>query len=111
MGTHPIFESDFDCLTDVLSRSEIMASYKEGKEDMQTEQEQVHKIRITITSKNCAASNASLTSSSRLPRTSSSKLRAPSVCQPRLCELPPVRPLTEKVPRPGIAFRCEFTSA
>ena len=32
-----------------------MASYKEGKEDMQTEQEQVHKIRITITSKNCAA--------------------------------------------------------
>merc|ERR1712243_149948 len=55
MGTHPIFESDFDCLTDVSSRSEIMASYKEGKEDMQTEQEQVHKIRITITSKNCAA--------------------------------------------------------
>merc|ERR1712018_372948 len=55
MGTHPIFESDFDCLTDVSSRSEIMASYKEGKEDLQTEQEQVHKIRITITSKNCAA--------------------------------------------------------
>merc|ERR1712193_246569 len=55
MGTHPIFESDFDCLTDVSSRSEIMASYKEGKEDMQTKQEQVHKIRITITSKNCGA--------------------------------------------------------
>merc|ERR1712054_48886 len=55
MGTHPTFESDFDCLTDVSSRSEIMASYKEGKEDTQTEQEQVHKIRITITSKNCAA--------------------------------------------------------
>merc|ERR1712040_443 len=55
MGTHPIFESDFDCLTDVSSRSEIMASYKEGKEDIQTEQEQVHKIRITITSKNCGA--------------------------------------------------------
>ena len=42
-------------ILDVSSRSEIMASYKEGKEDMQTEQEQVHKIRITITSKNCAA--------------------------------------------------------
>merc|ERR1711978_499739 len=55
MGTHPIFESDFDCLTDVSSRSEIMASYKEGKEDLQTEQEPEHKIRITITSKNCAA--------------------------------------------------------
>jgi ribosomal protein S10 len=32
-----------------------MAAYKEGKEDIQTEQEQVHKIRITITSKNCSA--------------------------------------------------------
>merc|ERR1711974_387414 len=29
--------------------------YKEGKEDLQTEQEQEHKIRITITSKNCGA--------------------------------------------------------
>merc|ERR1712062_356196 len=54
MGTHPIFESDFDCLTDFKSVRN-MASYKEGKEDLQTEQEQVHKIRITITSKNCAA--------------------------------------------------------
>merc|ERR1712133_272457 len=53
MGTHPIFESDFDCLTD-LSRLK-MAGYKEGKEDLQQDQEQVHKIRITITSKNCAA--------------------------------------------------------
>ena len=33
-----------------------MTSYKEGKEDInQPEQEQVHKIRITITSKNCGA--------------------------------------------------------
>merc|ERR1711902_54763 len=54
MGTHPIFESDFDCLTDFKSVRN-KASYKEGKEDLQTEQEQVHKIRITITSKNCAA--------------------------------------------------------
>merc|ERR1711971_362349 len=54
MGTHPIFESDFDSLTDFKSVRN-MASYKEGKEDLQTEQEQVHKIRITITSKNCAA--------------------------------------------------------
>merc|ERR1711931_345298 len=54
MVTHPIFESDFDCLTDFKSVRN-MASYKEGKEDLQTEQEQVHKIRITITSKNCAA--------------------------------------------------------
>merc|ERR1711928_18457 len=54
MGTHPIFESDFDCLTDFKSVRN-MASYKEGKEDLQTEQEQVHKIRITLTSKNCAA--------------------------------------------------------
>merc|ERR1712203_543734 len=54
MGTHPIFESDFDCLTDFKSVRN-MASYKEGKEDLQTEQEQGHKIRITITSKNCAA--------------------------------------------------------
>merc|ERR1711931_532260 len=54
MGTHPIFETDFDCLTDFKSVRN-MASYKEGKEDLQTEQEQVHKIRITITSKNCAA--------------------------------------------------------
>merc|ERR1712226_239914 len=53
MGTHPIFESDFDCLTD-LSRLK-MAGYKEGKEDLQQDQEQVHKIRITITSKNCGA--------------------------------------------------------
>merc|ERR1711881_378677 len=53
MGTHPIFESDFDCLTD-LSRS-VMSGYKEGKEDIQTEGEQEHKIRITITSKNCSA--------------------------------------------------------
>merc|ERR1711979_96837 len=53
MGTHPIFESDFDCLTD-LDRLK-MSGYKEGKEDIQTEQEQVHKIRITITSKNCGA--------------------------------------------------------
>merc|ERR1712203_976419 len=54
MGTHPIFESDFDCLTDFKSVRN-MSGYKEGKEDLQTEQEQVHKIRITITSKNCAA--------------------------------------------------------
>merc|ERR1712025_58853 len=54
MGTHPIFESDFDCLTDFKSVRN-MASYKKGKEDLQTEQEQVHKIRITITSKNCSA--------------------------------------------------------
>merc|ERR1712076_26254 len=53
MGTHPIFGSDFDCLTD-LSRLK-MAGYKEGKEDLQQDQEQVHKIRITITSKNCGA--------------------------------------------------------
>merc|ERR1711978_223582 len=53
MGTHPIFESDFDCLTD-LSRLK-MAGYKDGKEDLQQDQEQVHKIRITITSKNCGA--------------------------------------------------------
>merc|ERR1711981_490653 len=53
MGTHPIFESDFDCLTD-LSRLK-MAGFKEGKEDLQQDQEQVHKIRITITSKNCGA--------------------------------------------------------
>ena len=32
-----------------------MAGYKEGKEDLQQDQEQVHKIRITITSKNCGA--------------------------------------------------------
>merc|ERR1711931_113626 len=54
MGTHPIFESDFDCLTDFKSVRN-MASYKEGKEDIQAEGEQEHKIRITITSKNCSA--------------------------------------------------------
>merc|ERR1711881_702965 len=32
-----------------------MAGYKEGKEDLQQDQEQVHKIRITIASKNCGA--------------------------------------------------------
>merc|ERR1711997_1295163 len=51
MGTHPIFESDFDCLTD-LSRLK-MSGYKDGKEDLQQDQDQTHKIRITITSKNC----------------------------------------------------------
>merc|ERR1712012_780939 len=111
MGTHPIFESDFDCLTDVSSRSEIMASYKEGKEDMQTGRSRCTKSESPSLQRTVPPSNASLTSSSRLPRTNSSKLRAPSVCQPRLSVLPPERPLTEKVPRPGIAFRCEFTSA
>merc|ERR1711990_1425145 len=60
MGTHPIFESDFDCLTLLDSNRTSrqvtkMASYgKEGKEDI-AEGEQEHKIRITITSKNCSA--------------------------------------------------------
>merc|ERR1712106_923944 len=52
MGTHPIFESDFDCLT--VSRLVKMSYEKEGKENIQ-EQDQEHKIRITITSKNCSA--------------------------------------------------------
>merc|ERR1712106_923942 len=54
MGTHPIFESDFDCLTDKVSRLVKMSYEKEGKENIQ-EQDQEHKIRITITSKNCSA--------------------------------------------------------
>merc|ERR1712231_4044 len=54
MGTHPIFESDFDCLTDKVSRLVKMSYEKEGKENVQ-EQDQEHKIRITITSKNCSA--------------------------------------------------------
>jgi len=28
MGTHPIFESDFDCLTDGARREDIFAKYK-----------------------------------------------------------------------------------
>merc|ERR1712176_1654686 len=111
MGTHPIFESDFDCLTDVSSRSEIMASYKEGKEDMQTEQEQVHKIRITITSKNCAAIERISNELVKAAKDKQLKVKGPVRMPTKTCELPPVRPLTEKVPRPGIAFRCEFTSA
>merc|ERR1712025_216689 len=69
MGTHPIFESDFDCLTDcksgstcspllslIKSASETkMSAYKEGKEGVEASAEQEHKIRITITSKNCGA--------------------------------------------------------
>merc|ERR1712235_11352 len=66
MGTHPIFESDFDCLTDRIGslltavsceqvgKEKMSAQYKEGKEEVQ-EGEQEHKIRITITSKNCSA--------------------------------------------------------
>merc|ERR1711957_519633 len=65
MGTHPIFESDFDCLTvrrlthlccikDYI-KSVRMASYDKKEDINQPEQEQVHKIRITITSKNCGA--------------------------------------------------------
>merc|ERR1711990_204269 len=54
MGTHPIFESDFDCLTDFKSVRN-MSGYKDGKEDLQQDQDQTHKIRITITSKNCGA--------------------------------------------------------
>merc|ERR1739848_972610 len=53
MGTHPIFESDFDCLTN-LGKDEMATYEKEGK-DIQAEGEQEHKIRITITSKNCSA--------------------------------------------------------
>merc|ERR1712113_423078 len=63
MGTHPIFESDFDCLTERTSSSALvntnlgckMAYQKEGKEGVEGVEEQIHKIRITITSKNCSA--------------------------------------------------------
>merc|ERR1711935_7442 len=70
MGTHPIFESDFDCLTGFqTTKSEAcspltiiksasltkMSAYKEGKEEAPGAGDQEHKIRITITSKNCSA--------------------------------------------------------
>merc|ERR1712179_195245 len=69
MGTHPIFESDFDCLTDSNRRlahrccdastsrqvTTKMSAYKEGKEEAPGAGDQEHKIRITITSKNCSA--------------------------------------------------------
>merc|ERR1712038_21886 len=76
MGTHPIFESDFDCLTDFKSVRN-MASYKEGKEDLQTEQEQVHKIRITITSKNCAAIERISNELVKAARDKNSKVKGP----------------------------------
>merc|ERR1712037_238070 len=62
MGTHPIFESDFDCLTDKrlthlfcsgISRSgetEKM-SYEPKKEEIQQEEDPNHRIRITISYK------------------------------------------------------------
>merc|ERR1712167_371098 len=54
MGTHPIFESDFDCLTEQVGKLKMASYGKDGKEDI-AEGEQEHKIRITITSKNCSA--------------------------------------------------------
>merc|ERR1711953_972959 len=66
MGTHPIFESDFDCLTDKrlthlfcsgrksVRRDEKM-SYEPKKEEIQQEEDPNHRIRITISSKNCKA--------------------------------------------------------
>jgi len=31
MGTHPIFESDFDCLTENSEKSDIVRTYKTAK--------------------------------------------------------------------------------
>merc|ERR1711953_525930 len=36
MGTHPIFESDFDCLTDEMSKSELKAALEETERLRQT---------------------------------------------------------------------------
>merc|ERR1712227_807413 len=35
MGTHPIFESDFDCLTDKMSDSALSEIYSEGKNSVE----------------------------------------------------------------------------
>ena len=90
-----------------------------------------HKIRITITSKNCsaierisnelvkAAKDKSLkvkvifwpiTSPISLNDVDNTYFRVQSVCQQRHWELQPVRHQMVKVPRPGIVTRCEFTN-
>ena len=103
-----------------------MSYEKEGKENLQ-EQDQEHKIRITITSKNCSAierisnelvkaakdKNLKVISSwiGNPVFTTLFRSRAPSACQPRPFVSPPVRRPMVRVPRPGIATRWESTSA
>merc|ERR1712004_298451 len=114
MGTHPIFESDFDCITDkrlthlfcsgIKSSGETeKMSYEPKKEEIQQEEDPNHRIRITISSKNCKAIEPSPTRSSDPARTRDSRSRAQFDSLPRLFESPPERPPMVKVPRPGIA--------
>merc|ERR1712141_149201 len=99
MGTHPIFESDFDCLTEQVGklRKWPLTVKKERKTllkvNRNTKSESPSLPRIA------PLSSESQTSWSRLPRTSPSKSRVQSVCQQMV-----------KVPRPGIVSRCEFTN-
>merc|ERR1712037_672559 len=102
MGTHPIFESDFDCLTDKrlthlfcsgISRSgetEKM-SYEPKKEEIQQEEDPNHRIRITISPRTARLSSASQTRSSDPARTRDSRSRAQFDSLPRLFESPPER--------------------
>merc|ERR1712147_19249 len=124
MGTHPIFESDFDCLTDSNRRlahrccdastsrqvTTKMSAYKEGKEEAPGAGDQEHKIRITITSKNCSAIERISNELVKAAKDKNLKVRAPSACRPRPCVLPRVKRPMVRVPRPGIVTRCAFTS-
>jgi hypothetical protein len=101
-------------------------SYEPKKEEIQQEEDPNHRIRITISSKNCKAieriSNEIVRSGkdkglkvkvrthSDWPDFNIQFSRAQSDSPPRLFESPPERRPMVKVPRPGIASRCESTS-
>merc|ERR1712110_426634 len=108
MGTHPIFESDFDCLTGIKSvrtwQVTIKRRISKRNKSKFTKFESPSPVRTVV------QSNESQMNSLRLPKTSSRKSRDPCVCQPKHCELPPVRRHVVKDPKPGIVSKCAFTS-
>merc|ERR1711876_80699 len=129
MGTHLIFESDFDCLTDLESANLLTTVELSTSTSRQVKKQKCQLTRkVKRISKPAVASrstrsvsplrqrtalllSASPTSSSRPPRTRTSRSRDPFACQPRPCVSQPVKHQMVKVPRPGIVFKCESTSA
>ncbi|CAO3576542.1 unnamed protein product [Absidia cylindrospora] len=88
--------------------SQVEKSQKVGVEEHV--EAKIHRIRITLTSRNVKNLEKVSADPSNVPRTSNLRSRVLSVSPPRCCVSLPVSPLAVTVPKPSTVSKCASTS-